>query len=207
MDDGQGVGAEQTRQVGRRRHLRAHLVLRDELALAAVCRLLQPGHLVWLRRHRKHSGALPVDIEPQPRNIGLHAIEVLAPHRLECFDLVGPARLSVRQAMGQTGVDEAAVATRRRPSDAFGVDQNDLLLRVALCGMQCRPQTCIASTHHQQVCGDRTRNRFVSGPRYVQPHRVERARRERLLDERWIDVGIEHRLHTATLRGGHRNRR
>ena len=108
-------------------------------------------------RDRQHPGALPVDVEPQPLDIGLHAVQVVSPHRLELVDFLGPAGLSVRQAVGEAGVDEAAVAARRRPSHPFGVDEHDSLVRIALCGMQCRPQPGVTRPDHQQVCGDGTR--------------------------------------------------
>jgi hypothetical protein len=133
---------------------------------------------VRFRRDRQHPGALPVGVEAHPRNIGLHAGQVVAPHPFKDLDLVGPACFSVREAMGQAGVDEAAVATRRSPPDALCVDQNDRLVRITLCGMQCRPQSCVARAHNQQVGADGTGKSIVGGPRYVEPHRAEGASRE-----------------------------
>ena len=82
--------------------------------------------------------------------------------------------------------------------------KDDPLIRIALGGMQCGPQTGVAGAHHQQVAGDRAGQPWVVRPRYVQPHRAEGACRKRAFDQVRIDTGIEHRLHTAQTTGVHR---
>jgi hypothetical protein len=55
----------------------------------------------------------------------------------------------------QAGIDEASVAAGGGPSDSVGVDQDDPLIRIALGGMQCGPQTGVAAADDQEVGGDR----------------------------------------------------
>ena len=63
----------------------------EQPALAVAGRLLQPVDLMGFGGNRQHPVALPFDVEAQPLDVGLHAIEVFQPHRVELVDLVGPA--------------------------------------------------------------------------------------------------------------------
>jgi len=101
----------------------------------------------------------------------------------------------------QAGVDEAAVAARRRPADPVGLDQDDAEIRISLGGMQCGPQPGVSPADHQQIANDRFGCLRVIGPRDVEPHRAEGACRKRTFDQAGIDVGIKHRLHIADTTG------
>jgi hypothetical protein len=90
-------------------------------------------------------------------------------------DLVGPARLSVLGSMRQAGVDETAVASRRRPPDPVRLDQHDSPIGIALGGVQRRPQPGVTAADHQQVAGDRRGQLWMSGSPNIQPHRAELA--------------------------------
>ena len=151
MHDRTGVGAVQARQIGRRMNLVADFAQAEQLPLPIGGGVGEPIDLMWFGRHQQHAGALPFGVEPERLDIGLHAIEVLPAHRLERVNLVGPARLSVLQAVRQAGVDEAAVAARRRPADPVGLDQDDAAIRISLGGMQCGPQPGVSAADHQQV--------------------------------------------------------
>src|SRR3954449_12167950 len=103
----------------------ADLAQVEQLPLAMGGGVGEPIDLVWFGRHRQHAGALPFGVEPERLDIGLHAIEVLPAHRFEHVNLVGPAGLSVLHTMCQAGVDEAAVAPRRGPTDPVGLYEDD----------------------------------------------------------------------------------
>jgi hypothetical protein len=173
----------------------------EQLPLAMGGGVGEPVDLMWFGRHRQHAGALPFGVEPERLDIGLHAVEVLPAHRLERVNLVGPARLSILQAVCQAGVDEAAVAPRRGPTDPVGLDQDDTAIRISLGGMQCGPQPRVAPADHQQVADDRSGSLRVLGPRDVEPHRAEVACCKGTFDQAGIDVGIKHRLHIADTTG------
>ena len=100
---------------------------------------------------------------PSSRDLVLHAVEILHAHRGESVNLVGPPRLSILESVGQTGVDESAVATRRGPADSIGLDQHDAPVRMAPCGVQCGPQSRVTATDDQQIAGDGRGRRGYSG--------------------------------------------
>jgi hypothetical protein len=117
----------------------------------------------------------------------------------------GPVGFSVVVAVGQAGVDEAAVAAGRGPTDAVGLDENDASMRVALCRMQSGPEPGVAAADDQQVAADRSCQRRVLRPWHVEPHRAEGACCKRAFDHAGINVCIEHLFHTAvTTRCGQR---
>ena len=202
MHDRTGVGVVQASQVGRRMNLVADSSRRpSNCPSPCVGGVGEPVDLMWFGRHRQHAGALPFGVEPERLDVGLHAVEVLPAHRLERVNLVGPARLSVLQAVCQAGVDEAAVAPRRGPADPVGLDEHDAAIRISLGGMQCGPQPRVTPADHQQVADDRSGSLRVLGPRDVEPHRAEGACRKGTFDQAGIDVGIEYRLHIADTTG------
>ena len=201
MDDCGRVRAVKTRQVGRRVHLRAHLVCVEKPTFSPACGVAQPVDLMGFGGDRQHAGALPLRVQPEALDIGLHTVEVLYAHLVERVDLVGPARFSVLGAVRQARVDEAAVAARRRPPDPVRLDQDDGAIGIAFGGVQCRPQPGVSAADDEQVAGDRLGQRRVIRPRDVQPHRAEGACRKRTFDQRGVDRGVEHRLHTAQTTG------
>ena len=204
MHDRSRVGVVQAREVGRGMNLVADFAQAEPLPLALAGCVGQPVDLMWFGGHRQHAGALPFGVEPERFDVGLHAVEVLPAHRLEGVNLVGPACLSILQAVCQAGVDEAAVAPRRGPADPIGLDEHDAAIRISLSGMQCGPQPGVTAADHQQVAGDRSGCLRVLGPGDVEPHRAEGACRKGTFDQAGIDVGIKHRLHIADTTGSPR---
>ena len=122
------------------------------------------------------------------------------PMRVELVDLVGPARLSVLVTVGQAGVDESAVASRRGPADAVGLDQHDALVRIALCGVQRGPQPGVAAADDQQVAGDRARSAPGYSGRSMSSHIDPKVL---AASDRSTSAGstspIEHGIHVRTL--------
>ena len=183
VDDGARVGVEQAGEIGRRIDFGTHpSPSRKRPSPSAADSSSQP---TWCGSVATDS--MPVRCQStsrlEPLDLGLHAVEVLHAHRVELVDLVGPPRLSVLKSVGQARVDEPAVATRRRPADAVGLDQHDALVRIALCGMQCRPQPGVAAADDQQVAGDRRGQARIVGPLDVEPHRSEGACGQRTFDQ------------------------
>ena len=204
MHDRTGVGVVQAREIGGRMNLVADFAQAQLLPLSFCGGVGEPVDLMRFGCHQQHAGALPFRVEPERLDIGLHPVEVLPAHRLECVNLVGPAGLSVLPAVREAGVDEAAVATRGRPADPVGIDEDDAAIRISLGGMQCGPQPGVAAADHQQVADDRSGGPRVVGSRDFQPHRVEGACRKGAFDQAGIDVGIKHRLHIADTTGSTR---
>ena len=143
----------------------------------------------------QHAGALPVDLHVVFLDIGRHAVEVRHTEALELVELLGPARLPVLGAVGEAGVDEAAVASRCRPPDPFGLDQHDLRAGVTFGGVQCRPQSGVAATDHEQVAGGRTGQAGIVRAGYVKPHRPEGCRGESACDQSLVDGIVENDAH------------
>ena len=185
--------------IRRRIHLCANLFGVEEGSRAGTGRFPQPRNLVRFSRDGEHAGPLPLHVHAEFDDIGLHPVEVGYAQPLELVEFVRPACLSVVCAVGQAGVDEAAVATGGRPSQALPFDQHDVGAGVSLGGVQGRPQPGVATADHQQIAGQRYGQawvvRAVPGHRRVKPHRPERRRRQRLGDQTVIDGSVENNAH------------
>ena len=145
------------------------------------------------RRHIDDAGALEVAVDGVSVDGVLDGVEVLEPELLEQLDLVGEALLPVGDAVGQTRLHEAAVASARRGPDLGGVDEHDVARRIAFFGDDRRPQSRIAATDHAQIAAlvaheGRVRLRLVD---VVEPVGEQVGVRERL-EVPAIDV-VRHR--------------
>ena len=195
VDDRARVRAEEPRQIRWRVHLGADLSFVERPTLALPGRLLEPLDLVRFGGHGEHPGALPVDLQAEFVDLGLHAVEILHPHVLEGVDLVGPAGFSVLVAVGQAGVDESAVAPRGGPADPVGLDEHDAAIRVAARRVQRAPQAGVSPADHEQVACRRTGCRGMLRTVGVQPHGSQCGSSQRTVDQGCVDLGVEHRLH------------
>ena len=196
VHDRAGVG-EQCAQVGRRVHLGANLGLVEQPALALLGCYPQPPQLMRFGGHRQHAGALPLRVHAVFLDVGLHPVQVGQAQLFEPAELVRPARPPVLVAVGDAGLDEAAVPSGRRPAHPFRLDEQHPRAGIAFDRVQRRPQPGVAAAHHEQVTCQRTRQLGVFGPGNVQPHRPELGAGQGLGDQLRIDVGVENGVHES----------
>ena len=159
------VFGEQAGPIRRRIDLFADRRLIEEHALPLVGRLGKSDHLVRLGGHGEHAGALPLDLHAVGLYIALHAEKVLLAQAGQRVDFRGPTGLPVGGAMGETRIDEPAVAARGCPAHPLRLDQNDPRTGIAFGGVQCGPQPGVSPTDDQQVAAVRASQRLEFGPR------------------------------------------
>ena len=135
VDDRAGVGGEQSGQVGGRVDLRPHRCLLEELPLTAGGHVPQPRHLMRFGGHAQHAGALPVDFHVVVLDVGRHPVQVGPAQRFKLVEFLRPARFPVLRAVGEAGIDEAAVAARCPPAQTLGLDQHHPGIGVTLGGV------------------------------------------------------------------------
>ena len=105
-----------------------------------------------LGRDVDHAGALVVAVDRVPADRGFDLVEVLEPELFEQLDLVGEAvAWPLADAVREARLHEPAVAAARRRPDLVGVDQHDVVRRVALLGDDRRPQPGVAAADDAQV--------------------------------------------------------
>ena len=81
----------------------------------------------------------------------LDRIEVRVPEAVELTQLLRPAALTVRLAVGQARVDEPAVAPRGRPADRARLDEDDAALRIPFLRTDRGPQPRVAAADDREI--------------------------------------------------------
>ena len=88
---------------------------------------------------------------PWRSQVGAQAGEVLQPQPLQRLQLVGEAREPVAEAVGQRGLDEAAVAAAGGAADPLGLEQEDVAAGVVGLRLQRRPEPGEAAADDAEV--------------------------------------------------------
>jgi hypothetical protein len=134
---------------------------------------LQLGLLVRLERDLDRPARLEPALDPVALDVGPHPGVVLLPEALERLHLLGETGEAVGDAMGEGGVDEAAVATARGAADLLRLEQDDVAPGVVGLGVQGGPEAGEAAADDAEVGLGRP------GQRRGRPARRERADPER----------------------------
>ena len=142
--------------VERRRDLAAHRRGVEHLDVVAVCAQERRSvvELVGGRRVQHDADvARPLEVagDPEPRDVGDQALEVLEPEPLERVQLVREARRAVLEPVGQRGDREAAVAAARAEAAGLALEDDDLAIRVVRPGLQRRPEAGEAAADDAEI--------------------------------------------------------
>ena len=81
----------------------------------------------------------------------LDRVEVLVTDATQLIDVLWPARLGVRLAVGDARFAEAAIAARCRPTNALCLEQHDAALGVFGLQLDRGPETRVAAADHHVV--------------------------------------------------------
>ena len=83
--------------------------------------------------------------------IGGQAVEIILGEPLQDVHLISEVDLAVAEAVGQGGLDEAAVATAGPAAAAISLEQHDLAPRITGLGLKRCPQAGVAAAHDAQI--------------------------------------------------------
>ena len=177
-------GLEQTGQEGRRVHLGAHLRRVEEPSVPLGRGLAQPVDLVRFGGDDEHAGALPLDVEAESLDLGLHTVEVLQAHRRRA----GRSRWATASFRSQR---RASGSRRRSRRCAPTPPTRSGWPRSARCaGPDCVARRAVPSTDPVYPPPTTSRSHVIGPdsarvvrPRDVQPHRPEGACGERTFDQ------------------------
>ncbi len=144
----------------------AELTGRDRL-------LVEPVELPVGGREGQLAARLEVAVDAEPGDRLADLPQVLRPEPLQQRHLGSEPLQAVADPVGQAGGAEPAVAPGRGPRRRLRLQQDDVLIGVALAGQQGGPQAGEAAPDDRQVRGDRPGQGtdWLGGVRLVEPER------------------------------------
>jgi len=131
----------------------------------------QVGDLTRLEGHHEIADRLELGVDVVVAEVVREALEVLAPQALEGLDLTREASEPVACAVGQRGLDEAAVAPAGAGPTPGRLEQHDLAAGVQRLGVERSPEPRVAAADNAQIGLERLFERWIrlAGGERVEP--------------------------------------